>query len=224
MTILREQWREFYRISLHRRLLEDYLRESAALVKGKVLEIGSKNRRYDHLFSSAAAITAVDLNPKEGKNIIKADAAYLPFKEGSFDTVISFEVFEYIADINMVLREIARVLKKEGLLIFSVPLLNPVHGDADNVRYTSKGWQKLLEERFTVNSCSAFGGRYSLIWDTYFEKVRNSYGWARKFLFYPWLVFLKNLALYSDRREKNNRYPLGYFFVCTKRTGASDGK
>jgi len=219
---LREKFREFYRISLHRQLLENCLRENSALVKGKVLEIGSKNRRYDYLFNSASGITAIDINPEAGKDIIKADAASLPFAAKSFDTVISFEVFEYIKDISIVLKEIARVLNNDGTLIFSVPLLNPVHGDIDIVRYTLKGWEELLEEQFNISVIRIIGGRHSLIWDVYFEKVRNYYGTARKVLLYPWLAFTKKIALISDNRKKSNRFPMGYFFVCRNKYGVID--
>lgn len=49
----------------------------------------------------------------------RADAAALPFMDGSFDTVISFEVLEHTLDPARVLREYHRVARKN--LVLSVP-------------------------------------------------------------------------------------------------------
>ena len=55
-----------------------------------MLEIGSKNRRYDHLFKEASELVASDLCPDPDLNIIAVDARSLPFEEGSFDAVVVF--------------------------------------------------------------------------------------------------------------------------------------
>ncbi len=46
----------------------------------------------------------------------------LPFGDGRFDLVTAFDVVEHVEDDRCVFAELARVLKKEGRLIFSVPL------------------------------------------------------------------------------------------------------
>jgi len=45
----------------------------------------------------------------------------LPFASGTFGAVVASSVFEYLADVNLVLSEFARVLKDRGVLIFNVP-------------------------------------------------------------------------------------------------------
>ncbi|MCS7192028.1 MAG: class I SAM-dependent methyltransferase [Armatimonadetes bacterium] len=45
----------------------------------------------------------------------------LPFKDATFDTVVAGEILEHVIYPWMLIREIRRVLKKEGLLIGSVP-------------------------------------------------------------------------------------------------------
>jgi SAM-dependent methyltransferase len=51
----------------------------------------------------------------------------LPFKDNSFDAVISIAVLEHVKDPWQCAREILRVLKPGGDLMCCVPLLQPVH-------------------------------------------------------------------------------------------------
>jgi SAM-dependent methyltransferase len=208
--------KSFYSRSLHRELLEKEIRGLASMVTGVVLDAGSKNRRYDSYFTNARKITAIDINPRRG-DVLKADLLSMPFADSFFDTVISFETLEYVLDTKKAIDQVARVLKKDGLFIFSVPFLDPVHGDIDSVRYTSKGLRGLLQENFIVTGLTAFGGRYSLIWDFHFEKVRNSYSKLLRFLLLPFLFIRKKAALYSDAKENNQRFPMGYVCICRKK-------
>jgi ubiquinone/menaquinone biosynthesis C-methylase UbiE len=52
---------------------------------------------------------------------VAADAERLPIKDESFDTVVCIEAIEHVASPDGLLREIARVLRPDGLLIISTP-------------------------------------------------------------------------------------------------------
>lgn len=71
----------------------------------------------------AAARRAID--PSKGE-ILRADATRLPFATGHFSMVTSFETLEHLPDRPAFLREIARVLAPDGVLLLSTP----------NARYT----------------------------------------------------------------------------------------
>ncbi len=45
----------------------------------------------------------------------------LPFRSATFDLVMMLEVVEHLADIPHILREIARVMKPDGVAILSTP-------------------------------------------------------------------------------------------------------
>jgi ubiquinone/menaquinone biosynthesis C-methylase UbiE len=59
----------------------------------------------------------------------EADCTALPFADGSFDAVVSFETIEHVAAQQTFLNEVRRVLRSDGLFILSCP---------NKVEYTDK--------------------------------------------------------------------------------------
>ncbi len=60
--------------------------------------------------------------PPELAGTIVSISNQLPFPEAHFDLVIANQVFEHVADLQMVLKDIARVLKPNGILLSLFPL------------------------------------------------------------------------------------------------------
>ena len=58
---------------------------------------------------------------KYGLDFERADVARLPFGEGSFDLVVSFETLEHVPDAGVAIGEFRRVLADDGLLVASTP-------------------------------------------------------------------------------------------------------
>ena len=70
--------------------------------------------------ASLAILRGTQINPCENRLLI-GDAEELPFKDCSFDYILSFDVFEHIPHPEKCISEIARVLKKNGrTLIYAV--------------------------------------------------------------------------------------------------------
>ena len=53
--------------------------------------------------------------------VAQADALHLPFADASLDRIICTEVFEHVPDDNVLLSELARVLRPGGAIAISVP-------------------------------------------------------------------------------------------------------
>lgn len=102
----------------------------------KILEVGCGDGFYLHLLSSLGIklrLSGVDINPKalesakknlKGRNIRLSQANLmkrLPFESRSFNKVIMSEVAEHLPDDVKGLREIRRVLRKDGILVVTVP-------------------------------------------------------------------------------------------------------
>jgi len=110
--------RHFYRV---KQLLVDFSKKS------KILDCGcGKGVLSNILFENGRNVYACDLDRKQfkAKNIPFKFANLnkkLPYKNDFFDCVICLEVIEHLENPWLLIREIHRVLNKNGLLIISSP-------------------------------------------------------------------------------------------------------
>jgi methionine biosynthesis protein MetW len=75
-----------------------------------------------HYVGVDVSATAVDFARQNGLDARKIeDASDLPFDDASFDAALCLEVFEHLSDPREAAAEIARVLRRSGVLIASVP-------------------------------------------------------------------------------------------------------
>lgn len=58
------------------------------------------------------------------KKVTMADARKLPFKSGSYSTVVSNSVFEHIQEADKVIPEVHRILARGGIFAFTVPTIS----------------------------------------------------------------------------------------------------
>ena len=73
----------------------------------------------------ADAVEIAQKIKNDNLEIFQGNAAYLPFKNNTFDIVLASAVIEHIENADMVIHESGRVLKKGGLLCITIP--NPFH-------------------------------------------------------------------------------------------------
>lgn len=74
------------------------------------------------------------------------DGKTIPFEDNTFDSVFSTEVFEHVFNLNEILPEINRVMKKDGLILITCPFAIAEHETpVDFGRYSSFGLKHLME-------------------------------------------------------------------------------
>jgi SAM-dependent methyltransferase len=160
---------KFYSIFLNpffiiRRGLYKGLKKEAGLLKGRLLDFGCGSKPYRSLFTGVSEYIGLDME-NEGhsheKEMIDVyyDGKTIPFDNEYFDAVFSSEVFEHIFDIEPILAELHRILKKEGQILISVPFAWNEHEiPNDFARYTSFGLEYLLRKSgFEIISSSKTG-------------------------------------------------------------------
>lgn len=104
------------------------------LVRGlDVLDCACGEGYGTHLLAATArSATGVDVDADsvahartryggDGVEFIQADALDLPFDDGRFDAVVSFETLEHLAEHDALLAEFRRVLKPGGFVVLSSP-------------------------------------------------------------------------------------------------------
>lgn len=111
---------------------------------GRALDLGGgEGELSGPLTSRGYEYVNVDI-AAQGPGAVVADAHDLPFRDCSFDLVISSDSLEHFHDPAQALREVSRVLTPGGTLVIWVPFLHPFHV-TDYYRYTPLGLRHLLD-------------------------------------------------------------------------------
>ena len=141
---------------------------------GTVLDLGCGDGRLTAELD-AGELTAADVSRvaldrarrrlPEATRIVELEPdAPLPFDDGAFDLVLCAETIEHVRDVQLLLSEARRVLKRGGTLALttpaSSPLMRPPHPLSPHLRFlTSRSLRKLLEEMgFEVRSLDRRAG------------------------------------------------------------------
>lgn len=151
---------------------ERILREMRQALDGRgpsrILVVGG-GRQRPHLTplmcqSAPHELTYCDVDSSADVDLF-CDAHTLPFKDGSFDAVITTAVLEHVMYPEKAAAEIARVLGTGGLLYSEMPFMQQVHeGAYDFTRYTLSGHRRLFRHFAERNSGLVAGPATALSW------------------------------------------------------------
>jgi len=146
-------------------------------ISGKTLDLGAGRGKYSEIIKEKAKeYVAFDMviGPKID---VVGDALNLPFNVETFDTVISTQVLEHVERPWLMIKEIHRVLKENGICILTVPFLVPYHPDpADYFRYTKEGLESLFKnEGFKIIRCNYYGSLFSTLSEIFRFVLFNPY-------------------------------------------------
>ena len=161
-----------YSLERHR-LLWLYLKNETSFFKAKlkVLHFAPESALMNQFKKlKNLSYDTVDLNSPIAD--IKADICDLPFLDNSYDFILCNHVLEHIIDDNKAMKELYRVLKKNGIGIFQVPMdynrnttfedfsvtnkkeRNKLFGQYDHVRiYGLDFFDRLQKAGFSVERC-----------------------------------------------------------------------
>ena len=113
-----------------------------------VLEIGSLNINgsIKDIFNDAESYIGID--KEKGNNVdIVMNAHQLKFKNNKFDCVLALGIFEHDDKWWESLKEIRRVLKKNGWFILQVPSIHVhIHNQPDYWRFTPDGVKSIMKK------------------------------------------------------------------------------
>jgi ubiquinone/menaquinone biosynthesis C-methylase UbiE len=149
----------------------------------KVLDIGCWTGQLESLIrKDVAALTGIEPNKNAvtfatlhhpDTTFLVASADHLPFHDRSFDVVLLLDVLEHVPPNTeeIVLKEIYRILKKEGKLILTTPrthwlsiILDPAYFLIGHRHYKEHALAALLDiARLSVLSVKMYGGLAHLL-------------------------------------------------------------
>jgi SAM-dependent methyltransferase len=141
---------EFSIIDTHAVSSNDYDIDFLNLIErhrdGLILDCGAGSRKYYY-----PNVVNFEIAKYPSTDVLGVGET-LPFKDNSFDGLISLAVLEHVKDPWRCASEILRVLKPGGEIICCVPFLQPFHGYPHHYyNMTAQGLKNIFGERITVN-------------------------------------------------------------------------
>jgi SAM-dependent methyltransferase len=118
----------------------------STLTDGLVLDCGAGYRNT--YYANVVNFEIVDYSTTDVLGV----AEKLPFRDNSFEAVVSIAVFEHVKDPFKCAAEIARVLKPGGSLYCAIPFLQPFHGYPHHYfNMTKTGAKSLFEDYLRID-------------------------------------------------------------------------
>lgn len=153
---------------IDRGYIDQFFASHSQDIRGRVLEVGSDHdvRRYGRSEVTSVDILHIDLsNPTA---TIVGDLGVPGVLPGeTFDCVILTQTLQYVFDLQVAMKQVARSLRPGGVALITVPGLAPVCPDQwkDNFywRFTEQSLRRVLEDAFepTQVSVRSYGNIYA---------------------------------------------------------------
>lgn len=191
---------------LIRKNLKNTIKKNASQLTGTLLDFGCGSKPYKILFNNVDKYVGVDLKI-EGReeNHQYVDKFYdgntIPFDNETFDSLLSTEVLEHVFNVDEVLKEINRVLKKGGKALITTPFMWEEHEmPYDFARYTTPALIHLYEKNgFKVISHNKSGSYVEVIFQFSLNYVKNilpSNKVVRQVFLLPFILIFNFLGLF----------------------------
>jgi SAM-dependent methyltransferase len=203
------------------------IEKACTFSKGTLLDVGCGGKPYKDLFyrSVTCYYGLEHPNYKDGENVdIFGDALLLPIRTCSVDTVVCFEVLNYLLEPHSLFKEVSRILKPDGYFILTAPQMRGFgKEDNDFFRFTPAGLRFLTEQAgLSVLRIDACGGIWSMVGQrissALYMDLCECRGWNRHLVcFLCGLVQVPGLIL--DRLWPLPQETLHYLVVARKENG-----
>lgn len=178
--------------------------------KGKsILDLGCGKKPYENLFTKANSYIGLDIKPENIIRNNRADIFYdgtnFPFSNQQFDIVICNQTLEHVENVNSFFSEIKRVLKKNGLILITVPFIWSEHEIPNDFRrFTSFGIKSFFEKNnFKIlkfnKSCVGIVAVYQIIQDFLFKKISTKNYFLNCLLFFFTFSFFQIIIFFLSK-------------------------
>ena len=141
------------------------------------------------------------------------DGHSLPFESSTFDGVLIQAVLEHVLEPAIVVNEIHRVLRPEGIVYAETPFMQQVHmGAYDFQRFTKSGHRWLFRQFTEIESGVNGGVGLSLVWAVYYylrALTRSNLWWQPLRILVGWLTRTERFA----NNDLNSDGACGLYFM-----------
>jgi len=214
--------------------LRRYIRRVSKMVEPNknIVDIGAGECQYKPFFSHTKYVSTdwcgtTDHHKYSSGIDYICPAENLPFENQSYDYVLCTQVLEHVRRPEVVIQEISRILKNEGLLFLTVPQSWEEHEQPfDYYRFTQFALKALAEDnQFEVVEIKPQGGRFLVIgfflawtipslFKNWFGKVGFMIGAV---LFYPLNLLIAFLFFILDPLDTKREFTMNYECIFRKK-------
>lgn len=182
-----------------RRITQSLIRNCNKTKSPKILDVGcgtGKNaeqlQKYGQVWGLDNSLEAIKFCKKRGlKNLKLGNAEKTNFKSESFDIITLLDVLEHTDD-EKTLTEMGRILKKDGIIIISVPALSWLWSEWDKILYHKR--------RYNLKSLAAVLGNNG------FKIVKIFYLYS--FLIIPVIIIRKIKEILLNKKNYSSDFLL----------------
>tara|TARA_E500000178_G_C16810702_1_gene656808 strand:- start:190 stop:855 length:666 start_codon:yes stop_codon:yes gene_type:complete len=190
-------------------------------IKGKSLEFGAykdRNKNFSTHLQGEKNFQYTNLKKDKKNNILKGDLDQkLKFKSNYYQNLVIFNVLEHLSNPTKSLKELNRILKKDGLLIGSTPFLYQVHGAPNDYLRFTKSYliSEFKKKKFKAIYVKELGygpflASFSILFPYFkFLPIINH------IIFLMCLIFDTFLQIFIKTKLREI-FPLGIFFIFKK--------
>ncbi len=218
---------------LNHKYLQKSFIKSLSYINGKCADIGSGNAIYkEMILEYVDEYIAVDkanvhkhMFQTSKEKFIDADIKDLPFISNSIDTIILTQVLEHIDEPFKALNEVKRVLKKDGILILSVPFIYHAHATPyDYFRFSEYGLKSICKnysfEILEFHQQGYVGTTLVSILNGFLWEIASKNKILRNTLFLPFLLLIFTInniiGLFLDKFKNKNFTPNFWLIIKNK--------
>jgi SAM-dependent methyltransferase len=192
---------------------------------GRLLDIGCGTKPYEDMCNNVDEYIGIEIDDEGRKNHSHADVLYdgkvMPFEDKSFDSALSSEVLEHVFAPDVLLKEVNRVMKMDGLFLMTTPFFWEEHGQPyDYARYTSFGLEHILKKNgFEVVKNIKTGNGIEVVFQTMSNYLFRAFKLKFPFILIVFLLILPvNIIglIVSKVLPRNNDMYLDNIFLAKK--------
>ncbi|NEU76753.1 class I SAM-dependent methyltransferase [Hassallia byssoidea VB512170] len=142
----------------------------------------------------------------------------LSLESEQFDTILSTDVLEHIAKPELLMSEMARLLKPDGKIILTVPFLYWLHEQPyDFFRYTEFALRMFCKNNnLTLIELEPYGGALEVVLDIIAKQMIQFSPVLCKIYSKLAIIFFESHLGKQISRKTAKKFPIGYYLVAQK--------
>ncbi len=138
--------------------VEQFVKSNGNNIHGDILEFGA-SARYKKFFNGFESYETISVSNEPGITYIADIHNMNELPNKKFDCIVCTQVFEHLKYPESAAKSLFFMLKDNGILLFTAPFINNVHGcPSDYRRFTLDGCRLILEDAGFYLEQISYGG------------------------------------------------------------------